>query len=86
MDKVVFLNKSKQSQLEAIRLNGVYIGKIKTGNHTRVLYQVSHFYVEIVYLKYRSVIAEIHSTDSMDLLNDYIDQINIFDIVKEIQS
>lgn len=86
MDKVVFLNKSKQSQLEAIRLNGVYIGKLKTKNHTSVLYQLSHFYVEIVYLKYRSVIAEIHLTDSVDILDNYIDQINIFDIVKEIQS
>ena len=57
--------------------HGVYIGKRKGTGYTILLYQVAGFYVEIVYKKYRYVILKLESFDSTDLLQPYLDAIDL---------
>jgi hypothetical protein len=61
--------------------HGVYIGKRKGNGYTILLYQVAGFYVEVVYKKYRNVILNLESFDSTDLLQPYLDAIDLEAIV-----
>ena len=57
--------------------HGVYIGKRKREGYTILLYQVAGFYVEVVYKKYRYVILNLESFDSTELLQPYLDAIDL---------
>lgn len=64
-------------QLELLRRDGVYVGKLKRRGRTVVLYQLHTFYVEIHYADYRREIEDLQVDDGTGILQPYLDQIRI---------
>ena len=64
-------------QISILYKQGVYIGKRKQGHLTILLYQVESFYIEVVYEMYRRYIAKIKCSDSTDILDPYLEQIEV---------
>jgi hypothetical protein len=73
---------NKNEQIDLLYKDGIYIGKRKEGRSTVVLYQLDSFYVKIFYKKYRCYIDRLYSFTSTILLNPYLDQVNVGDMVK----
>lgn len=65
-DKVVLLHKE-----------GIYVGKQKSKGVTKIMFQLTGFYVEIVYHKYREQISSIVISKNVESLLPYLDQIDI---------
>jgi hypothetical protein len=68
---------SDDKQVEHLYNDGVYIGKRKDEDSSVVLYQLGNFYIEIYYLKYRSLISRLRCFTSTDALNPYLEQIDV---------
>ena len=64
-------------QLDFLRAEGTFIGKIRTGAHWKILYQFESFYVEITYKKYRHTTEKIRCFASPENLDRYLDQVDI---------
>jgi hypothetical protein len=77
-----FSNLPQELQFDVLHKHGVYVGKRKLDTQTVVLFQLHGFYVEVHYLQYRKVIDYLISTDNIDILQPYLDQINIRDLNK----
>ena len=75
-----FRDLPQELQFEALHKHGVYVGKRKVGKQTVVLFQLHGFYVEVYYKQYRKIIEHIVTSDSTDILQPYLDQINIRDL------
>lgn len=73
---------NKNEQIDLLYKDGIYIGKRKEGRSTVVLYQLDSFYVKIFYEKYRYYINRLYCFTSTILLNPYLDQVNVGDMVK----
>lgn len=68
-------------QADLLYEEGCFIGKRKNFLHNILLYQLDTFYVEIYYLKHRQQIARIRCTSSMKILDPYLEQIPIEELV-----
>lgn len=64
-------------QLSLLYVDGVYLSKRKSGNTTVLLFQLQNVYVEIFYIKYRQVVDHVRFSDSLDILDPYLDSISI---------
>jgi hypothetical protein len=73
------LNENDQADL--IYNNGVYIGKRYRDNFFQILFQVEGFYVEVSYHRYRVHISHISCYKSVSVTNEYLDSIEIHDVV-----
>jgi hypothetical protein len=80
-----FIDLSQQLQFEALHKHGVYVGKRKAGEQTIVLFQLHDFYVEVYYKQYRRTIDHIVTSNSTDILQPYLNQINVRDLNDDIQ-
>ena len=76
-----FLLLPEQDQIEILYQNGVYIGKRKEAFSIILLYQFESFYVEVFYRKYRSHIKRLHCFESTELLDTYLEQIDVENLV-----
>ena len=74
-----FMDLPQELQFEVLHKHGAYIGKRKADKQTIVLFQLHGFYVEVYYKQYRKIIDHIITSDSTDILQPYLDQINIRD-------
>jgi hypothetical protein len=70
-----------QDQISILYKHGVYIGKRKRGHLTILSYQIESFYVEVVYRMYRRHIIKIKCSDSTDVLDPYLEQIDVEHLV-----
>jgi hypothetical protein len=68
---------AEKDQLALLYKHGVYIGKRKVAQSVRLLFQLDSFYVEIEYVSYRLQISKILCTDSTDILDHYLGQIQV---------
>lgn len=75
-----FMDLPQELQFEVLHKHGVYVGKRKIDKQTVVLFQLHGFYVEVFYKQYRKVIDHLITSDSTDILQPYLDQINIRDL------
>lgn len=73
MTSIAFEHLYQNDQISLLHSKGVYVGKRKFKSFSIILFQLDNFYVEIVYEKYRRVIKEIFSTDSINILFFYPD-------------
>ena len=73
MDMKCLLSLDKERQADEIHKNGVYVGKRKMKGTTMVLYQLEGFYVELTYIKYRTIIEKVLISDCPSMLDPYID-------------
>ncbi|MDB5195893.1 MAG: hypothetical protein JWP88_263 [Flaviaesturariibacter sp.] len=71
---------SQQQQYSLLHSDGVYVGKRKEGGQTVILFQLYAFYVEVRYRLYRQEIDFLTLSDQMDILEPYIDQIQVRDL------
>jgi hypothetical protein len=71
----------EQQQIEILYRTGVYVGKRKEGISVILLYQLESFYVEVFYIKYRSHVMQLHCFDSTELLDPYLEQIDVENLV-----
>jgi hypothetical protein len=71
----------EQDQIEILYQFGVYIGKLKEEFSIVLLYQLESFYVEVYYRKYRSCVKYLHCFDSTELLEPYLEQIDVENLV-----
>lgn len=75
-----FIDLPQELQFEVLHKHGVYVGKRKVDGQTVVLFQLHGFYVEVYYKQYRKIIDRINTSDSTEILQPYLDQINIRDL------
>lgn len=73
---------SEDVQIELLYEQGIYLGKRKDRQITAVLYQLFDFYVEVLYIKYRYHIHEMKYFHSTDLLQPYLEQIDVEELMK----
>jgi len=66
-----------EEQLAILYQEGIYIGKSKKNEFTRLLFQLEYFYIEITYLSYRMSIHKILYTKSTTILELYLEQIDV---------
>jgi hypothetical protein len=64
-------------QFDVLHRDGVYVGKRKLAGRTVLLMQLYGFYVEVHYEQYRKKIGHIITSDHTDILQPYIDQVQV---------
>jgi hypothetical protein len=67
----------EQEQTTAVWEKGVYLAERIEGFHRIKLYQLEDFYVEVCYHTHFNVIIKVNSFSDMDLLDPYLQAINI---------
>jgi len=72
-----FIALQQELQFETLHKHAVYVGKRKEGKQQILLFQLHGFYVEVFYEKYRENIDYLVTTDSTEILQPYLEQINI---------
>lgn len=75
-----FVDLPQELQFEILHNHGVYVGKRKSEKQTIVLFQLHGFYVEVYYKQYRRIIDHIVTSSSTDILQPYLNQINVRDL------
>lgn len=73
----------EEMQFDMLHCDGVYVGKRKVNKQTVVMFQLYGFYVEVFYKQYRKKIDHIVTSDSTDILQPYITQIDVRDLRKK---
>lgn len=73
----------QELQFELLQRDGVHIGKRMVGNQTVILLQLYSFYVEVYYEQYRKQIDHIITSNGTDILQPYLDQIDVRDLKKD---
>ena len=73
---------SQEMQLDLLHRDGVFVGKRKLSEQTVVLFQLYSFYIEVHYKKYRKNIDHLNITSAIEVLQPYLDQINVRDLNK----
>lgn len=68
-----------EHQFDVLHKYAVYVGKSKINNRKVVLFQLHGFYVEVHYRQYRKTIHHLIISESTDILQPYLDQIQIRD-------
>lgn len=70
-----------QEQLDVLYKEGVFLGKLRTFNQSRVLYFYDGFYAEIIYTRYRRKVKLIRCFIGTDLLEPYLQQLKIEELM-----
>lgn len=81
MNQSSFCMLKDSEQLDVLYEEGVYIDKRKVGTTSIVLYQLNGFYVEVCYYKYRQLIAWVRCSESIRILDPYLDKMDIAELV-----
>lgn len=69
---VAFEALSREKQMSVLQKDGVYIGKLKEGEGTRLLYQYQAIYVEVEYEVHRKHIKGVRCFADTAILDQYI--------------
>lgn len=72
-----FRQLSYSQQIKLLYEDGTYIGKRKKTGLTFLLYQLAGFYIEISYSLYRLKIEGLNFSESMEMLEPYLEQVEI---------
>ncbi len=78
-----FIDLPRELQFEALHKNGVYVGKRKDNEQPVVLFQLHGFYVEVYYKQYRKEIDRLITSETTEILQPYLNQINVRDLDDE---
>ena len=70
---------SEEARLDLLHRDGVYIGKRNCDGQVLILFQLYGFYVEVHYKNYRRDISHLLVSGDVNMLQPYLDQINIKD-------
>lgn len=72
-----FQSLPEEEQITILYRQGIFIGKKKSDDFTKLLYQLESFYVEVIYASYRRVIHKIRYSDATSILDPYLEQIRV---------
>ena len=75
-----FLQLSEAEQFRLLYGDGVYVGKRNIDGRIVILFQLYGFYVEVHYKEYRKHVHKIVTSDSTEILQPYLDQIQVRDL------
>ncbi len=78
---IVFNELSRQEQLDLLYKEGIFLGKLRTFNQSRVLYFYADFYAEIIYTRYRQKVKLIRCFYCTHLLDPYLQQLKIEELI-----
>jgi len=78
-----FMELPDDLKFDILHKHGVYVGKRKENGQSIVLFQLHGFYVEVFYKEYRKTIERINTSSSAEILQPYIDQVNVRDLNKK---
>jgi hypothetical protein len=76
---------TEAEQVDLLYQEGIYLGKRKFSDLSIVLYQLDDFYVEVYYDKYRYLINQVKYFHSTDLLQPYLEQIDVEELIKYVE-
>jgi len=76
-----FKSMDYEKQIDLLHKEGVYVGKRKIFSRTVILFQLHTFYVEVYYRVYRKVIGHLNCAASTEILDPYLEQINVEEVV-----
>ncbi|HEY0040994.1 MAG TPA: hypothetical protein VGB71_10040 [Flavisolibacter sp.] len=62
----------QERQMNTLQREGVYIGKVKAGIGTKLLYQYESIYVEVVYAVHRTHIVSVNCFTDTTILDRYL--------------
>lgn len=62
----------QEKQMNTLQQEGVYIGKLKSGIGTRLLYQYDSIYVEVIYAVHRTKVLEVNCFTDTTVLDSYL--------------
>jgi hypothetical protein len=71
-----------ETKLDILHKDGVHIGKRAVEEQITILYQLYGFYVEVYFREYRKEVSRIVTTENVDILQPYLDQVKIRDLDK----
>lgn len=71
-------------QLTILYNEGVYLGKRREENQVVLLYQLEGFYAEVFYRIYRQYTSRIHLSCCTSILDPYLEQFDVEDLVSEL--
>jgi hypothetical protein len=77
---------SDEEQIDVLYKQGVYVGKRAGPKGVAVLYQVNDFYVEVLYRKYRYIVAHISCSSGTALLEPYLGQIDVSEVLGQLKN
>lgn len=80
-----FIQLNETEQIEILWYNGEQIGRRKDEDHLILLYQVEGFYVEVFYHNKERVIKKYMSFECTDLLEPYLEKIDLSTVYKQIK-
>jgi len=72
---------SYRKQVDLIHKEGVFAGKRKIFSRTVILFQLHTFYIEVYYSEYRKIVHHFYCTESPEILDPYLEQINVEELV-----
>ena len=75
-----FAGLPEEIQFEVLHKHGVYIGKRRMEDRVAMLFQLHGFYVELFYSQYRKNIEQVLTSDQTEILQPYLDQVQIRDL------
>lgn len=61
----------RDSQMDLLQKEGIYIGKLKSSDGTKLLYQYQSIYVEVIYIVHRVHILEVRCFTDTAILDRY---------------
>ena len=70
-------------KLDILYAKGIYIGKRFQAGKTVILLQLDAFYAEIYYVKYRKYVECVYSFETTALLDPYLEQIDVQNLVEQ---
>jgi hypothetical protein len=73
---VAFDAMERERQMEVLQKDGIYIGKLKAGMGTTLLYQYQTIYVEVVYSAHRLHVTEVHCYTDTTVLDRYFSSLD----------
>jgi len=77
LSRAEFIDLPQNVQFEVLHKHSVYVGKRTVEKQPVVLFQLHGFYVEVYYKQYRKIVDRIITSESTDMLQPYLEQINI---------
>ncbi|MGZ5287453.1 MAG: hypothetical protein ACXWB9_09730 [Flavisolibacter sp.] len=78
---IEFASLPEELQYEVLHKHGVYIGKRRFDDQVALLFQLHGFYVELFYSQYRKSIEHVITSEHTDILQPYLDQVYIRDLI-----
>jgi hypothetical protein len=73
-------------QLDLLRGDGVYVGKLKGDGGATIFFQLYHFYVEVLYEDYRTTIKSLKVSENPESLQPYLNQVIVKDLDSHLKS